>query len=1202
MRGLALFLFVILSTTAEAQTFNSTAGGPIPDGIALAANSYGAPLDVPIVVTGVAQGTIDTVSIAFNANHSWVGDLEVTLVSPYGQEHLLFARTGATDAGGGSPANLVASNTYTFVDSAPTNWWTVANNPDGNFNIPSNTVRTVVSGGLGVTNPPPLTSLLNVFRRRPPNGTWVLRFRDGWAGDIGTVSAASITLSTTGVTRTVTKIEDTDDGNCSPTDCSLREAIEASSDAGSSVDRIEFARPFFDSPRRITLNSDLDLNPTPIIALIGPGVHLLNVSGAGRHEVVLVGSSGKSSRLTLSGFRLTDARRVEIETDPLLSQMEFAFGGTVRLFVAEINDTSIHSNNAVGPALDLAAPALLRRVTVSGNSSRPGLFNASAIGVQAGATIIDSTIVGNRSLGNDSAGGVLAGGNTVLQNTVVANNRAIGGSVAGQDVSGSFQSRGHNLIGDVGSVTAFNQTGDQTGTLAAPLNPGLSPLSRNGGTIPVHVPLPGSPLLDQGRRVSRDSRGLGLIDLVDVANSSGGNGGDIGAVELSPRVVSNLNDSGPGSLRQILQDAPLPPAVTDVVFDVAFPPGATIALTSGQLSINRDVAIHGPGAKTLTISGNRQSRVIAVGAGWRVAISGVTLADGNGVGTPDSGVGGLLYQQPGAQVSVVESVLRNGAAESNRAWRVESAYGELIASTVADFGPESLGTVSVGFGSTFLVHRSTLSGCSFACLSSSNNTDFALIDSTVAQAGRVAVAAIGRLYAKNTLLDGTLFDSTSTVSGGHNLIGITTSTAFNQDGDQVGTEASPINPRLSPLALHGGPVPTHVPLAGSPALDKGVRFAPDARGQSVFDIGTIGAATSGDDSDIGAVEVQALFVRNTLDSGVDSLRDAVTAANANGTALDDVLFDLPPASTINLTSRLPNPVSGGALNLLGSGANQLTLTGSNAHQLFSFTGTGHLGISQLTLTAFQGVDGPALEVYQTDVHLTGLQVFNNQASRDGGAMLIGAADAVIDSCTFAGNAAISNHGAVAYYGDNSRLLVRNSTFSGNTGPSSSALGNVAIGAGTSLLDIDSTTIADNSGAPALASVAISTGTAVSSAANTLFKGTSSSIANSGATASFVSRGFNLSSTSEPQLNQTSDRVNASPNLGPLQNNGGKTFTRALQFPSDAIDAGIGTSLFDQRGNLRPFIAFGTAAPGSDGSDIGAFELRISATIFRNGFE
>ncbi len=57
---------------------------------------------------------------------------------------------------------------------------------------------------------------------------------------------------------------------------------------------------------------------------------------------------------------------------------------------------------------------------------------------------------------------------------------------------------------------------------------------------------------------------------------------------------------------------------------------------------------------------------------------------------------------------------------------------------------------------------------------------------------------------------------------GHNLIGIG-DTLFTDglNGDQVGSFASPLDPKLSPLQDNGGPTLTHEPFPGSPAINAG---------------------------------------------------------------------------------------------------------------------------------------------------------------------------------------------------------------------------------------------------------------------------------------------------------------------------------------------------------------------------------------------
>ena len=151
----------------------------------------------------------------------------------------------------------------------------------------------------------------------------------------------------------------------------------------------------------------------------------------------------------------------------------------------------------------------------------PGIGRGAGLHNEAGgiALIESSTIAANQG----SAGANLSGtGVATLSNTIVSDPRG------GANCAFPVLSDGHNL--ESGTSCNLNKPTDLTAT-----DPLLGVLKPNGGPTETHLPLAGSPAIDAGRSVglTTDQRGSARpSNLTSVPNAAGGNGADIGAVEI----------------------------------------------------------------------------------------------------------------------------------------------------------------------------------------------------------------------------------------------------------------------------------------------------------------------------------------------------------------------------------------------------------------------------------------------------------------------------------------------------------------------------------------------------------------------------------------------------------------------------------------------------------------------------------------------
>jgi len=191
----------IAPSVAERRTVSGAGLGAIPDGQANCAG-YGAPLNVTFSISGLIAplGSV-RVQMQFNPAHAWVGDLDVTLLSPGGTASMvLFSRTGVLTA---SPSDFGDSSDtlgpYTFVDhfdaTGAGNWWAVAAATGSGAALPAGRYRTSsagtnASGGV-VTE---MNSAFSNLTTAQINGTWTLRFRDRCVDLTGSVSSAVLSV------------------------------------------------------------------------------------------------------------------------------------------------------------------------------------------------------------------------------------------------------------------------------------------------------------------------------------------------------------------------------------------------------------------------------------------------------------------------------------------------------------------------------------------------------------------------------------------------------------------------------------------------------------------------------------------------------------------------------------------------------------------------------------------------------------------------------------------------------------------------------------------------------------------------------------------------------------------------------------------------------------------------------------------------
>ena len=166
--------------------------------------------------------------------------------------------------------------------------------------------------------------------------------------------------------------------------------------------------------------------------------------------------------------------------------------------------------------------------------------------------------------------------------------------------------------------------------------------------------------------------------------------------------VTNLNDSGEGSLSDAIAQANANLGADTITFE----PGVTgtILLASQLPAITDDLDITGPGATSLTVSGNNARPVFLIGHDVTVLISRLTISNGNaGIGFLGCGI-----QNSGTLTITNCTVSHNGSGSGGGIFNGDGATLTITNSTVSD------NTAFVGGGvrngGTLTIINSTVSG------------------------------------------------------------------------------------------------------------------------------------------------------------------------------------------------------------------------------------------------------------------------------------------------------------------------------------------------------------------------------------------------------------------------------------------------------------------------------------------------------------
>jgi hypothetical protein len=732
----------------------------------------------------------------------------------------------------------------------------------------------------------------------------------------------------------VDNTDDELDGNFSPGDLSLREAIELANRTPGK-DEVRFDLQLFNTPQIIALKMG-SLEVTDSMILMGPGAELLTIEGSAlwpvfviddrvsfpEREIVLAGAtvSGGAAglvsqeHLTLDSMTIhgSAGAGVDVARSLIVRQSEIRNHGSDGLVVRyefgelEVSSSTIADNQGAGirgsnyGLVDVQDSRIIRNSGTGITGPRHGgryagfvSVSGSTIALNSGGGIDAGNVSIERSTiqGNTGRGGVRSedGRLAISQSTISGNSSHLGGGGVSFLVSNPFTQ--NRLTINDSKITDNRSDQDGGGVLAYLAHDRFPPPTYGSVSITASTVT--------GNRAERHGGGMAIRSRVLAygggltaelnhstvsGNQAGADGGGIahlasGGYDESRLTIGNttIADNRSG-LRQTGHGGGI--------------------YSSGRLALESSL-----------ISGNRTSD--GVDGAWGANCNPASYCEYFSYNGENAGDGGGLFAA-GPTTSIINSAVVNNATgeggDGGHGGDGGSGAGIFASGQSLTVRNSTVSGNTTGAGGAATLHRfchytypysGIFSHCDISYgtdgldgvgggIRSLAALDIAFSTLTENSSGVVVagVASVGSTIISGNAEEDVHQDGGSFLSLGFNLIGRGNAQGSFDQNDLIGI----LNPGLGPLSDNGGPTPSHKPLTWSPAVDAGDPLpaeppAFDQRGEG-FD------RIVGSRIDIGSIELQGIstpiinFEQAVVSSyGSDQDRDGVASTQDEGASL-----------------------------------------------------------------------------------------------------------------------------------------------------------------------------------------------------------------------------------------------------------------------------------------------------------------------------